>query len=78
MGDPVISLSPVTTPVVRTGLQGISGAFITQGLGLFGIVTLTPDQQAWLTVAFTTIFAFALNSIEKWQGRKLIGATPPK
>lgn len=74
MADPVVSLGTISSPVARTGLQGVSGAFIAQGIELW-IHSFTPDQRAWLVVALTTVLAFVQNQIEQRAGRKLIGVT---
>lgn len=71
---PVVTLGAITSPVLRTSLQGITGGFIVQGLEVFGIAAFTIDQRAWLVVALTTVVAGAQNWVEKWQGRKLIGS----
>lgn len=75
---PLLSLGAITSPLLRTGLQGITGGFIVQGLEVFGIASFTIDQRGWLVVALTTFVAGVQNWVEKWQGRKLIGATVQK
>jgi type IV secretory pathway TrbD component len=71
--QPVVTVNnPVGAAVARTAGQGISGAFIVDGLLAFN-VDLTDRQTVWLTAAFGISIAAVQNLIERWRGRRLIG-----
>lgn len=70
---PVVTLGPISAPVVRTGTQLLSGEFIMQGIELF-FWEPSVDQRKWLVGALTLALGFGQNLIEKWRGRRLIGA----
>lgn len=74
--QPVVTVNnPVGAAVARTAGQGITGAFLVDGLLAFN-VDLTQRQTVWLTTAFGIGIAAVQNLIERWRGRRLIG-TPP-
>src|SRR4051794_3428333 len=71
---PVVTAGPVTAPVVRTALQGVTGGFMVQGLEVFNLASFTPDQRAWLVVVLTIVLSYVTNFVEGKVGRRLIGA----
>lgn len=70
---PVITTGPVAAPVIRTGAQVITGAFIVEGIELF-IYNFPEEQTSWLTAAVSLLLAWVQNFIEAKRGRRLIGA----
>lgn len=73
--DPVITLGTVASPVVRTGVQLLSGEFIVQGLDLWDVVSFSsPEQRTWTALALTGLVCIVQNLVEKAKGRRLIGA----
>lgn len=73
--EPVITTSPLTAATSRTFIQGGIGAFIVQGIEEFNPDLLTDGQVVWAAAAITAAVAFVQNLIEKWRGRRLIGAS---
>jgi hypothetical protein len=71
----VVVNNPAGAAVARTAGQGVTGAFIIEGLIAFD-VPLTGSQISWLTVAFGIGICALQNFLERWRGRRLIG-TPP-
>jgi hypothetical protein len=69
---PNVTLGPVAAPVARTGGQVITGAFIVQGLTVFG-VPLDTAQSTWLAAALSVGVSALQNWWERRRGRKLIG-----
>jgi hypothetical protein len=70
---PVITAGPVSAPVIRTGAQALSGAFIVEGIELF-VYDFPEEQTSWLTAAVSIALALLQNWIEAKRGRRLIGA----
>lgn len=71
--QPLVTVnSPVGAAVARTAGQGITGAFIVDGLLAFN-VALTDRQSLWLTAAFGIGISAVQNLVERWRGRRLIG-----
>lgn len=69
---PIVKVGEVAAPVVRTGGQVFTGAFLIEGVELF-LYDFPEDQQLWLTAVATVALAWAQNYLEKRQGRKLVG-----
>lgn len=70
---PIVKVGAVTAPVVRTGGQLVTGAFLIEGVELF-IHDFPEAEQAWLTVVASLVLCWVQNALEKRQGRKLVGA----
>ena len=69
---PIVSVGAVTAPVVRTGGQVFTGAFLIEGIELF-LYDFPTEQQVWLTAVAAVALSWLQNFIEKQRGRKLIG-----
>lgn len=72
--QPVVTLGPVSAPVVRTSAQVINADVIIRAIEAWNIWTFTPEQRSVTTVLLTAAGAFVWNLIEKRQGRRLVGA----
>lgn len=70
-----VSQSPTVGVTVRSGIQLLTGGFITEGIELF-VYDFTEDQAKWATGAFTLLLVFTQNFIERRRNQKFIGAAP--
>lgn len=71
---PVVTLGPVSAPVVRTVGQAIGAKEILDGFQVWNIYEFTDAQFAWSMVVLTALLSFVTNVLEKWQGRRIVGA----
>lgn len=74
--DPVVTLGPVATPFVRTGIQG------SVAIGAVRLLTVLPNPDLTISegdrdliiLALTGAICWVQNMAEKIAGRRLIGA----
>lgn len=71
---PVVTLGAVTAPVVRTAGQGGAAWIVMEAIEAYSVYDFTDRQWAITLLAGTTFFSWLQNQIEKWKGRRLIGA----
>lgn len=70
-----VSQSPTVGVTVRSGLQLLTGGFITEGIELF-VYDFTENQAKWAAGAFTLLLVFIQNFLERRRNQKFIGAAP--
>lgn len=71
---PVMTLGPVSAPVTRTVFQGIGAKEVLEGFQVWDIYHFNDAQFAWSMVVLTGLFSLGTNLLEKWRGRRVIGA----
>lgn len=69
------SSEPAAT-AVRTGIQGLTGAFIVDFIEAFELYDFTERQYGLAVALAGMVLAFIQNLLEKRRGRKFLGAAP--
>lgn len=72
--QPLIELGPVSAPVARTVGQGGLAWIVMEMIEAYSIYEFSERQWAITLLAGTGAVSWAHNQIEKWRGRRLVGA----
>jgi hypothetical protein len=72
--NPVVTLGPVSAPVVRTAGQGGVAWVVMEAMEAYSIYEFSDRQWAITLLAGTTFVSWLQNQIEAIRGRRLIGA----
>lgn len=71
---PIVAVGQIAAPVVRTAGQGGAAWSVMELVEAYGVYDFTDRQWAITLLIGTTLASWAQNTIEKWRGRKLVGA----
>lgn len=71
---PIVKVGEVAAPVVRTAGQGGAAWIVMELTEAYNIYDFDDRQWAITLLAATTFLSWLQNYVEKWRGRKLVGA----
>lgn len=71
---PIVAVGQVAAPVVRTAGQGGAAWIVMEMIEAYNVYDFSDRQWAITLLAGTTFVSWLQNTVEKWRGRKLVGA----